>query len=120
MNDGEKFIHKYYALFLPSENNEYVSSRSGYDSEKQRVRRNMDDSTESEEIVSHQNSTGVIDHTCDENGINLISTEEEADVTSIKSINGINDISMNDGENSIHKYYALFLPSKNNKDVSSG
>ena len=34
----------------------------------------MDDSTESEEILSHQNSTGVIDHTCDDNGINLINT----------------------------------------------
>ena len=26
---------------------------------------NMDDKTESEEIASHQNSTGVIYHTCD-------------------------------------------------------
>ena len=28
---------------------------------------NMDDNTASEEIASHQNSTGVIDHTCDDN-----------------------------------------------------
>ena len=28
----------------------------------------MDGSNTSEEISSHQNSSGVIDHTCDENG----------------------------------------------------
>ena len=36
----------------------------------------MDDNNESEEIPSHQNSTGVTDHTCDENVINLLNTEE--------------------------------------------
>ena len=56
----------------------------------------------------------MIDHTCDDNGINLLNTEEEADVTSIQSINGTNDIYMNDDEIFIHKYYAPFLPSKNN------
>ena len=42
------------------------------------------------------------------------------DVTSIQSINGTNYKSMNDDENFIHKYYAPFLPSNNNEDVSSG
>ena len=35
----------------------------------------MDDKTVSEEIASHQNSTGAIDNTCDHNGINLLNTE---------------------------------------------
>ena len=30
----------------------------------------------SEEISSYQNSAGIIDHTCDDNGINLLNTEE--------------------------------------------
>ena len=34
----------------------------------------MDDNNVSEEIASHQNSTGVIDHTCDGNGINVLNT----------------------------------------------
>ena len=34
----------------------------------------MDDNTASEEIASHNNSTGVIDHTCDDNGIYLLNT----------------------------------------------
>ena len=42
------------------------------------------------------------------------------DVTSIQSINGTNDISMNGDNISIHKYYAPFLPWNNNEDVSSG
>ena len=41
------------------------------------------------------------------------------DATSIQYINGTNDISMNDDENFIHKYYAPFLQSKNNEDLSS-
>ena len=41
------------------------------------------------------------------------------DVTSIQYINGTNDISINDDANYIHKYYAPFLPSKNNEYVSS-
>ena len=36
----------------------------------------MEDGNASEEIVSHHNSTGVIYHTCDDNGINLLITEE--------------------------------------------
>ena len=40
MNDDENFIHKYYAPFLQSKNNEDVSFRSEYDSAKRRVRRN--------------------------------------------------------------------------------
>ena len=42
------------------------------------------------------------------------------DVTSIQYINGTNDTSMNDDENGIQKYYAQFLPSKNNEYLSSG
>ena len=34
----------------------------------------MDDNTSSEEIASHHISTGVIDHKCDYNGINLLNT----------------------------------------------
>ena len=43
----------------------------------------MDDNKANEELESHQNSTGVIANTCDENVIILLNTEEEADVTSI-------------------------------------
>ena len=80
----------------------------------------MDYKNASEQIASHNNSTGVIDHTCNYNGIDLINTEEEADVTSIQSMNRTNDISINEDEIFIHKYYAPFLPSKNNEYVSSG
>ena len=62
----------------------------------------------------------MIDHTCDYNVINILNTEEEAGVTSIQYINITNDISMNYYEHFIHKYYAPFLPSNNNKYVSSG
>ena len=57
---------------------------------------------------------------CDYSGNNVLNIEEEADVTSIHSINETNDISMNDDDNFIHKYYAPFLSSKNHEDVSSG
>ena len=40
MNDDEKIIHKYYAPFLPSKNNEDVSSGSEYYEAKQRVHSN--------------------------------------------------------------------------------
>ena len=76
----------------------------------------MEDGNASEEIVSHHNSTGVIYHTYNDKVINLLNKEEEADITSIQSIHGTNDISMNYDENFIHKYYAPFLPSKNNED----
>ena len=78
-----------------------------------------DDNNTSEEISSHKNSAELIDHTCDDNGINLLNTEEESNITSIQSINGNNYISMNDDENFIHKYYTPFLPSNKNEDVSS-
>ena len=69
----------------------------------------MDDNNASEELAYHQNSTGVIDHTCDDNGINLLNTEEEADVTSIYYINGTNYLSMNDDKhlsiNIMHHFY---------------
>ena len=61
-----------------------------------------------------------MDHTCDDNGNNLPNIEEEADVTSIHSINAKNEISMNYDDNYIHKYYAPFLSSKNHEDVSYG
>ena len=80
----------------------------------------MDDNNASEEIAFHHNSTGVIYHTCDDNGNNLLNTEEEADFTSTQYINRTNDISMNDDEIFIHKYYAPFLSSKNHEDMSSG
>ena len=65
----------------------------------------IDEKNISEEISSHQNSSEVIDHTCDENGINLLNTEEEADFASINSINTTHYISMNGDDNFIHKYY---------------
>ena len=40
-------------------------------------------------------------------------------MTSINSINATNDISINDDDNFIHKYYASFLSSKNHEGVSS-
>ena len=39
------------------------------------------------------------------------------DVTYIHSINENNNVSMNDDDNYIHKYYATFLSSNNNEDV---
>ena len=80
----------------------------------------MIDNNESEELAYHQNSTGAIAHTCDDNIINLVNEEEEQDFKSIQSISVTNDISMNDDEKFIYKYYAPFLPSNNNEDVSSG
>ena len=56
----------------------------------------MDDNNASEEMASHKISTKVIDHTCYDNGIDLVNTEEEVDVTSIQSINGTNYISINE------------------------
>ena len=35
----------------------------------------------SEEISSRQNSAEIIDHTCDDNGINLLNIEEKAGFT---------------------------------------
>ena len=37
----------------------------------------MDENNASEELASHQNSTGLIVHTFDYNGINLLNTGEE-------------------------------------------
>ena len=62
----------------------------------------------SEQISSHQNPAEVIDHLCDDNGINELNTEEEEDVTYINLINSTNYIYMNDDDNFIHKYYVLF------------
>ena len=71
----------------------------------------MDVNNTSEAISYHQILAKGIDHTCDDNGNNLPNTEEEADVTSIHYINATNEISINDDDNSIHKYYALLLSS---------
>ena len=68
-------------------------------------------------MSSHKNSVEVIDHACDDNQINLFNTDEEADITSIHSINATNDISRNDDDNFIGKHYAPFL-SKIREDVS--
>ena len=78
-----------------------------------------DDNNTSEEISCHKDSAKAMDHTCDDNGNNGINIGEEADVTYIHSINATNDISTNDDDNCMHKYYSLFLPSKNHEDVSS-
>ena len=59
----------------------------------------MDENNISEEISSHHNSEELIDHTYDDNEKNLLDTEEEADVTSINSINATNDVSINDDGN---------------------
>ena len=40
MNDDDDFIHKYYALFLSSDNHKDVASGSEYISVKRRVHRN--------------------------------------------------------------------------------
>ena len=45
---------------------------------------------------------------------------KKAGATSIHSINATNEISMNDDDNFMHKYYAPFLSSKNHADVSYG
>ena len=79
-----------------------------------------DDNKTSEEISCHQNSAEVMDHTCGNNGNNALNIEEESDVTSINYINETTGISMNDDNNYMHKYYAPFLSSKNDGDVSPG
>ena len=58
----------------------------------------MDGNNAIEELASNQNPTGVIAHIYDDNGINLLNTEEEVDVPSIQYINGPNNIFMNDDE----------------------
>ena len=65
------------------------------------------------------NLSDIVDHECNDNGTNLLSIEEEADVTSIQYINAINDISTSDDENFIYKYYAPFLSSNIHEDLSS-
>ena len=92
--------------------NELITFQKESDTESSNIinEENMDDKNAGEELASHQNSTGVIDHKFDENGINELNSEEQADVTSFQSINETNEISMNDDENLIHKYYAPFLP----------
>ena len=62
----------------------------------------------SEQISSHQNSAELIDHTCDDNGYNVLNSEKEADVTSIHSINATSEISMNDDDNFIHNIIPCF------------
>ena len=50
----------------------------------------------SERISYYQISAEIIDHACDDSGINLVNIEEEVDVTCIHSTNETNNISMND------------------------
>ena len=80
----------------------------------------MDDNNVSEEISCHQNSSEVMDHTCDDNVNNLLNIEEEADVTYIHSINATNEISVNYYDKYMHKYHAPFLSSKNHEYIYSG
>ena len=63
----------------------------------------------SKEILYHQNPEEIINHTCDDNGINLLNIEEELDVTSINYSNTSNYIFINDDYNFIHKEYAPFV-----------
>ena len=79
----------------------------------------MDENNISKEISSHTNPSKLIYHTCDDNGNNLLNTEEEANAKSIHSINATNDISMKDDDNFIHKYYAPYISLKNRKYVYS-
>ena len=67
----------------------------------------MDEKYISEEISSHHNSAEVIDHTCDDNGNNILNTEEEGAITSTHYINETNYISMKDDDNSIHTFKSL-------------
>ena len=50
----------------------------------------MDGNSISEEISSRHNSSEVLDHKCDDNGNNLLNTDEEEAVISIHSINAAN------------------------------
>ena len=79
----------------------------------------MYENNTSKEISCHQNSTEVMDHTCGDNGNNVLNIVEGVYVTSIHSINAANYISMNYDDNYMHKYYAQFLSSNNHEDVSS-
>ena len=53
----------------------------------------------SEDISSHKNSADIINHACDDSGINVVNTEEEVDFTCIHSNDENNGISMNDDDN---------------------
>ena len=59
-------------------------------------------------------------HTCDDNGNNILNTDEETDFISIHYINATNDISMNYYDNFINRYDAPFLSSNSHEDVFSG
>ena len=52
----------------------------------------MDEKNTSEEISCYQDSGKVMDNTFNDNGNIVLNIEEEADVTSIHSINATNDI----------------------------
>ena len=74
----------------------------------------------SKEISSRHDSSEIFDHTLGDNGIDLVHIEEEAYVTSKYFRIETNHISMNLGDNYIHKYFAQFLSIKNNEDASPG
>ena len=80
----------------------------------------MDVNNTSEEILCHQDSEKVMVKRTYSSGNNVLNIEEEADSTSIHSINETNYISMNYYDNYMHEYYAPFLSSKNHEYVSSG
>ena len=50
----------------------------------------------------------------------IYSIHKKKQIEKNNSINKTNDISMNENDKFIHKYYAPMLSSKNHKDVSSG
>ena len=58
---------------------------------------------------SHQISSEIIEHACDDSSMDLYHTEEEVDVTYINYTNETNKISMNDDANvsinTMHLYY---------------
>ena len=59
-----------------------------------------------------------MDHKFDDNVNNVLNIEEEADITSIDSINWTNDIYIKNYENYMNKYCATFLSSNNHENVS--
>ena len=66
------------------------------------------DNNAKEEISCHQNPEEVFQHACDNNGNNFLNIKEEVYVVYIHSINATNNISINEYDNFIHKYFAQF------------
>ena len=70
--------------------------------------------------MSHQSSSQIIYHACDDSVMNLDNTEEGVYITYINSINKSNNRCMNYYANIYHKYYAPFFSSNKQEDVSTG